>query len=61
MNNYTLSCRQAENFEQYVGKNPVMALKGARLSNFGGEEELCARQEMYITAHEVVEQKAQGF
>ena len=49
VNNYTLSCHQAENFEQYVGKNPVMALKGAKVSDFGGEEELCACQEMYIT------------
>ena len=38
-----------------------MALKGARFSNFGGEEELCARQEMNTTTHEVVEQKTQGF
>ena len=27
---------QAEKFEQYMGKNPVLALKGVKVSEFGG-------------------------
>ena len=28
---------QAEKFEEHMGKNPVLALKGAKVSEFGGK------------------------
>lgn len=34
--NATLWGGEAENFEEYVGKNPVIAIKGAKVSDFGG-------------------------
>ena len=28
---------QAEKFEEHIGKNPVLALKGVKVSEFGGK------------------------
>ena len=37
-NNDTVSfVIKAENFEKYMGTNPIIAIKGAKVSDFGGK------------------------
>ena len=33
-----ICCEQAEKFEEHVGKNPVLAIRGVKVSDFGGTE-----------------------